>query len=215
MLLQRQFERSDGKTLRVQAATIDAGGHHTAETYAFCNERRSRRVWAIKGRAEINGKRTKVWPRKPSSKLGQAWFMIGGNAARDWVYGSLAVETQGPRFVHFPEIPAAGSCTIDEEFFQQLTRERLVVWRRGFTEWEKPKAAHEAGVCFVYAYAALCGLQAMSGRYVAMGKVPEMEEQPVEVPASTVVGRVQMQTLARSKSHPLTRRVAYSRFMSS
>jgi phage terminase large subunit GpA-like protein len=52
--------------LKIQAAAIDSGGHHTAETYAFCNERRGRRVWAIKGRAEIKGKRTKVWPRKPS-----------------------------------------------------------------------------------------------------------------------------------------------------
>ena len=50
--------------------------------------------------------------------------------------------------------------------------------RQGFTEWEKPKAAHEAGVCFVYAYAAVCGLQAMSGRYVAMGKLPEIGGSP-------------------------------------
>ena len=123
------------------------------------------------------GRRTKVWPRKPSAKLGQVWHMIGGNAARDWVYGSLAVEKPGPRFVHFPEDPAAGSRPIDEEFFRQLTRERLVVRRQGFTEWEKPKAAHEAGVCFVYAYAAVCGLQAMSGRYVALGKLPEIVEE--------------------------------------
>ena len=63
------------------------------------------------------GRRTKVWPRKPSSRLGNVWHMIGGNAARDWAYGSLAVEKPGPRFVHFPEVPAAGSRPIDEEFF--------------------------------------------------------------------------------------------------
>ena len=73
---------------------------------------------------------------------------------------------------------------------RQLTRERLVVRRQGFTEWEKPKAAHEAGVCFVYAYAAVCGLQAMSGRYVAMGKLPEVVEErvaPAEANADTGV----------------------------
>ena len=44
--------------------------------------------------------------------------------------------------------------------------------RQGFTEWEKPKdKAREAGVCFVYAYAAVCGLQALSGRFVALGKM--------------------------------------------
>jgi len=179
LLLQRRFIRADGKEMRIQAAAIDSGGHHTAETYAFCNERRSRRVWAIKGRAEKNGHRSKIWPRKPSSKLGNVWYMIGGNAARDWAYGSLAVTQPGPRYVHYPENPADGSRAIDEEFFAQKTRERLVTRKQGFTEWVKPKAAHEAGVCFVYAYAALCGLQAMSGRYVAMGKAPEpIEEQP-------------------------------------
>ena len=142
--------------------------------------------------------------------------MIGGNAARDWVYGSLAVEKHGPRFVHFPEDPAAGSRAIDEEFFHQLTRERLVVRRQGFTEWKKPKAAHEAGVCFVYAYAAVCGLQAMSGRYVALGKLPEIVEQSVEVPYERKLAcPVQMQLPARSKSSMFTRRVTRSRFMSS
>ncbi|PVE22842.1 terminase [Microvirga sp. KLBC 81] len=213
-LLQRSFRRADGKMLRVQAATIDAGGHHTAETYAFCNERRSRRVWAIKGRAEINGKRTKVWPRKPSSRLGTVWYMIGGNAARDWAYGSLAVEKPGPRYVHFPEVPAAGSRAIDEEFFTQLTRERLVVRRQGFTEWEKPKAAHEAGVCFVYAYAAVCGLQAMSGRYVAMGKLPEALNEPLALrgAAGSDEANSSVATPAR-KSLIFKRRITRSQFM--
>jgi phage terminase large subunit GpA-like protein len=99
--------------------------------------------------------------------------MVGGNAARDWAYGSLAVEKPGARYVHFPRDPAVGSRPIDDEFFTQMTRERLVARRQGYTEWEKPKAAHEAGVCLVYAYAAVAGLQAMSGRYVTMGKAPD------------------------------------------
>lgn len=177
LLLKREFKKADGTALRTRAAAIDSGGHHTAETYTFCNERRQRRVWAIKGRSEMLGRRGTVWPRKPSSKLGSSWYMIGGNAARDWAYGSLANDKPGPRFVHFTDQPAAGSRPIDEEFFAQLTNEKLVTRRQGFTEWEKPKAkAREAGVCFVYAYAAVCGLQAMSGRYVAMGKVKDEGE---------------------------------------
>ena len=176
-LLRRTFRKADGTELRVRAAAIDSGGHHTAETYAFCTERRKRRVWAIKGKSEARGARTKVWPRLPSSKLGSSWYMVGGNAARDFAYGSLAVIDAGPRHVHFPVEPAAGSRPIDTEYFEQLTREKLVVRRQGFTEWEKPKAAHEGGVCFVYAYVAVCGLQAMSGRYVALGKMPERDEE--------------------------------------
>jgi hypothetical protein len=56
-----------------------------------------------------------------------------------------------------------------------MTQERLVVRRQGFTEWEKLKAAREAGVCFVYAYAAVTGLQAIHPRYVAMGKQAAVE----------------------------------------
>lgn len=178
LLLRREFTKADGTGLRIRAAAIDSGGHHTAETYAFCTERRKRRVWAIKGKSEVRGRRSKVWPRMPSSKLGNSWYMIGGNAARDWAYGSLAISEPGPRHVHYPIEPARGSRPIDEEFFEQLTREKLAVRRQGYTEWEKPKAAHEAGVCFVYAYVAVCGLQSLSGRYVALGRMPERDEEP-------------------------------------
>lgn len=181
LLLKREFTKADGTRLKIRGAAIDSGGHHTAETYAFCNERRSRRVWAIKGRSEALGRRSPVWPRKPSTALGNVWYMIGGNAARDFAYGGLHIDKPGPRYVHFTDQPASGSRDIDEEFFEQMTRETLVTRRQGFTEWEKPKKPREVGVCFVYAYAAVCGLQAMSGRYVALGKVkgdlaaPEVE----------------------------------------
>lgn len=186
-LLRRTFRKGDGTELRIKSAAIDSGGHHTAETYAFCTERRKRRVWAIKGKSEARGSRTKVWPRLPSSKLGASWYMVGGNAARDFAYGSLTVADAGPRHVHFPVEPAAGSRPIDAEYFEQLTREKLVVRRQGFTEWEKPKAAHEAGVCFVYAYVAVCGLQAMHGRYVALGRAPERDDESEDdAPAEAV-----------------------------
>ncbi len=177
-LLKRTFRKADGTELRVRAAAIDSGGHHTAETYAFCTERRKRKVWAIKGKSEARGARTKVWPRLASTKLGSSWYMIGGNAARDFAYGSLPLVDPGPRYVHFPVVPARGSRPIDAEYFEQLTREKLVVRRQGFTEWDKPKVPREAGVCFVYAYVAMCGLQSVSRRYVALGKMPNATEPP-------------------------------------
>ncbi len=69
----------------------------------------ARRVWAIKGRSESPGRRGNIWPRKPSGKLGSMSYGIGGNAARDWAYGSLAIDKLGARFVHFPHDGAAGS----------------------------------------------------------------------------------------------------------
>lgn len=168
LLLKREFTKADGTVLRVRAAAIDSGGHHTAETYAFCNERHARRVWAIKGRSETQGRRGNIWPRTPTGKLGSVSFGIGGNAARDWAYGSLAIDKLGTRFVHFPHEGAKGSRPIDVEFFEQLTREKLIVVK-GHMEWEK-RGVREVGVCWVYAYVAVTGLQAMSGKAVALGK---------------------------------------------
>ncbi|MCJ2067765.1 phage terminase large subunit family protein [Methylobacterium sp. J-030] len=179
-LLGRRFKRADGRTIGIQAAAIDSGGHYTAETYALCNERRRRRIWAIKGRSEMRGKRSPVWPRKPSGNLGSAWYMIGGNAARDYAYQNLSIEKPGPRYAHFTDQPAAGSREIDDDFFEQLTCETRVTRRQGFTEWDKPKKPREAGVCFVYAYAAVCGLQASNGRYVALGSMSDADEPAVE-----------------------------------
>lgn len=162
-LLLTTFVGPDGKRFAIQAAALDSGGHHTAETYAFCGARAQRRVWAIKGRSEKNGQRAKVWPRKPSKgQNGGTVYLIGGNAARDFVYRSLAVERPGPRFVHFPAQVPAGAEALTDAFFEQLTAEKLVTRRGGYTEWDKPKGKpHEAGVCLVYAYAAKSGLETL------------------------------------------------------
>jgi phage terminase large subunit GpA-like protein len=112
-------------------------------------------------------------------------------------------------------VPAAGSRAIDEEFFAQLARERLVVRRPGYTEWEKPKATHEAGVCFVYAYVAVCGLQAMSGRYVAIGKLPETVDEPTAQPdAKKDEGVPALSLLTPRRPRLFRRRITRSRYMS-
>lgn len=185
LLLKRQFRKADGGVMTVRAAAIDSGGHHTAETYAFCNERHKRKIWAIKGRSEVAGRRGNIWPRKPSGKLGSISYSIGGNAARDWAYGSLAVDKVGARFVHFPHDGAAGSRPVDEEFFAQLTREKRIIVK-GHPEWEKA-GVREVGVCWVYAYVAVTGLQALSRRFVAMGRAPEEDHEPATVDAQDEV----------------------------
>lgn len=182
-MLKRSFLAIDGRRYPISAACIDSGGHHTAETYEFCAKRDrqiSPRIWAIKGASEQKGRRRAVWPKKPSRGKGGAFYMIGGNAARDFFYKSLAVERPGPRFVHFPSSVIEGSAALDTEWFTQLTRERLMVRRGGFTEWVKPAAAHEAGVCGIYAYSAVCGLQQVDRKYL---KAVELGKAVIEAPA--------------------------------
>jgi len=186
-LLQRSFLGADGRRFAIQAACIDSGGHHTAETYAFTALRAHRRVWAIKGRSEKQGKRYRVWPRTPSKgKGGGVVYVIGGNAARDFVYRSLAIQTPGPRYIHFPAQVPDGAEPLTDAYFRQLTEEKLVNRRGGYTEWEKPAKPHEAGVCLVYAYTAVCGLQAQNKVWLVALESAQTPQERAAITAATV-----------------------------
>jgi phage terminase large subunit GpA-like protein len=225
-LLKRSFIAIDGRRYPISAAAIDSGGHHTAETYEFAAARdrqSSPRIWAIKGASEQKGRRRAVWPRKPSRGKGGMVYLIGGNAARDFFYRSLAIERPGPRFVHFPSQVPADAIALDTEWFQQLTRERLMVRKGGFTEWSKPGEAHEAGVCGVYAYAALCGLQAVdrkflkaidAGRAVIEAAPAEPAAEPTPEPAPAVPKEAEAPVVRPAgEKIKLKRRVVRSNFM--
>ena len=76
----------------------------------------------------------------------------------------------------------------------------------------------EAGVCLVYAYAAVCGLQALFGRYVAMGRAPEPAARPEEpseaAPADGAdAPKPPVPPAPTSNKKPFARRVMRSRFM--
>ena len=44
------YHFADGKGLRISITCVDSGGHYTQEVYARCRERKSKRVFAIKGK---------------------------------------------------------------------------------------------------------------------------------------------------------------------
>jgi len=188
-LIARKFRDKDGRAYQVQAATIDAGGHYGEEVFQYCagettELHKRRRVWPIRGKSEQRGERGRVWPRKPStSKGGHPFYFISGNAARDFVFGSLAIQEKGPRRVHFPKEPALGSEPMDEVYFEELTADRLV-HKRGVAAplWETANGRrNEAADCLVYAYAAVAGLQALHRSWTP--PAPEdgaAEERPAE-----------------------------------
>ncbi|MGQ3049834.1 MAG: phage terminase large subunit family protein [Niveispirillum sp.] len=157
-LLLCRWRRHDGREFSIQAACIDAGGHHSQRVYDFCQARVRRRIWAIRGAAERNGARNPVWPKKVSNnKAGKLFYYVGTNAAKDQLHARLKITTPGPGYIRF------GS-NLDREFFDQLTAEKLVTrYERGEYRryWVNPeKKRNEAWDLMVYAYAALCGLKA-------------------------------------------------------
>lgn len=157
--LQTRWLREDGRTLVVEASAVDVQGHNSQSAYAFCRRLIGRRVWAVRGKAETTGRRSPVWPRKPTmrNKGKVPLYELGTQAAKDMIFRRLGIEAPGPGYSHFP-------ATYDAEYFAQLTAEKPVpktVAGNRFWVWENPPGKrNEALDCRVYAYAALCGLQA-------------------------------------------------------
>jgi len=147
----REWTTEDGRQLRIGAACVDSGGHHTEEVYRFCKNKSSRHIYAIKG---IDGARPIWTPRAGSSRKykGNLVWTVGVETAKARIYNQLRVETPGPGFAHFPE-------EYDAEFFKQLTSEEIR------TKFFHGKAAlyfflpkgrrNEALDCRAYALAAL------------------------------------------------------------
>lgn len=136
--------------VNIHAVCIDSGGHFTQAVCDFCEHRRGRRVWAIKGMA---GARP-VWPRRQSKAAKGKVYVIGVHSCKMSIQQRLKL-TEGPGCIHFAAI-------VDLPFFEQMTSEFMKTeYRRGRPErsWERRKGrAAEALDCAVYALAAIHGL---------------------------------------------------------
>jgi len=149
--------RDDGREMPVRTTCVDSGGHHTQMVYKFCRLRRSRRIFAIKGRDEANT----IWPTAARARKGKVAdvVIVGVTAAKDAIYSRLKVPQPGPGFCHFPH----GRGVV---WFEQLTSEVVQTkYVRGFPRriYVLPEGRrNEALDCRVYAYAAL---QSMAVRW--------------------------------------------------
>lgn len=162
--LGRRFARADGRQFGIAAACHDSGGHHTDAVYRFSLARLSRQIWAIKGASDRAGQRSPVWPAKrPTARHREKYrpFIIGTQAAKDWIHDALQVSEPGSRYMHYP-------LQRDLNWFHQLTAERIeyrVSGGRKHKIWAPiPGRANEALDCRVYAYAALAGWMAKGGK---------------------------------------------------
>lgn len=154
------FKGADGKEYPLKMAAVDSG-YNTAMVYNFCRKFPPNRVAAVKGSdylstfighpkivdAKIDGRvirrAVKVWS-------------VGVSILKMELYSWLKMdppignETMPAGFCHFPEY--------DEEFFKQLTSEKVVLRRnkKGQTihEWVKDRERNEALDCRIYARAA-------------------------------------------------------------
>ena len=115
-ILKGEWRTEDNRLLRIQAACVDSGGHHTAQVYAFCSERKGRHIYATKGMA---GPRP-VWSHKAGKSQkykAQVWH-IGVDTGKDAWYARLRIADFGPGYCHFP-------LAYHEEYFDMLTAEQV------------------------------------------------------------------------------------------
>ena len=151
------FQHASGAALKIDAAAIDSGGHHTQEVYNFCRARAHRRVIAVKGQSQagkaVIGKPSDIDVNYRGIKLrrGVKLWPVGSDTAKAVIYGRLRLTEPGAGYVHLGRWMSA-------EVFEQLTAERLVTkYHKGRPrlEWMKPAGRrNEALDCAVYALAA-------------------------------------------------------------
>lgn len=138
------------------AVAVDSGYNATA-VYSFVERRRF--AFAVKGISGFD-KPVVEDARKRAGRLrnrrrvgGSPVQLIGVDAAKVIIHSRLRIMQPGPGYIHFSE---AAGC--DDEYFAQLTAEKLVVKHRmgrASQEWVQQRPRNETLDAFVYALAAL------------------------------------------------------------
>lgn len=138
-----------------ECVAIDSG-YNTTLVYAYVEKRR----WAlaVKGRAGpgvpiVEDEKARRQRLRRQRKKGITVHLVGDDQAKALIYSRLKITQAGPGYVHFPNDPS-----FDDEYFAQLTAEKLVTKMRGtrpYVEWVQTRPRNETLDCFKYALAAL------------------------------------------------------------
>lgn len=168
-LLDAPIRHASGQVMRVDAAAIDAGGHHGEDVYAFTRDAQLRgKSWfAVRGAKSYEAPKLGrpktidfTWRGQPVPGGAQLRW-VGTQAIKNLIDSRLKLAKPGGGFYHFP-------LGFQADYYTQLRAERRE-WRRDTQGrkalwWVNPSGArNEAGDCEVYVYAGF--LYAMSGRH--------------------------------------------------
>lgn len=137
------------------AGAIDSG-YNTSMVYAFCEKRPW--VYATKGvtgggRPLVEDARARRQRLRRQRRKGIAVHLVGVDQGKSLIFSRLKIQKPGPGFIHFPRDPA-----FDDEYFAQLTAEKLVTKMRGtrpVAEWVQTRPRNETLDCLLLNIAAL------------------------------------------------------------
>lgn len=149
--LRSTWQHETGVRLKIAAACVDSGGHHTQTVYNFAKRRLGRRIFATKGMAG-QGRPLVTHPKRKSKARGRV-FLIGADTGKEMTFARLRITEPGPGYCHFPD-------KYEADYFDGLTSEKVITkYSRGFATrvWVKKstKAENEPLDCRVLALAAL------------------------------------------------------------
>lgn len=160
--------------MRSRAACVDSGGHFTNSVYQFCKKHYGNRVFAIKGRG---GEGVPIAGRPSKNNVAKCpLFPIGVDTVKHLLFSRFQITEPGAGYLHFSD-------TLDDEYFRQLTAERIVTrFHKGFKRrsFEKTRPRNEALDCLVYALAAYAilnvNINTLADRAVSKPEEPKMEQ---------------------------------------
>jgi phage terminase large subunit GpA-like protein len=132
-LLVRPYTHAAGAALRIWVAMLDTG-YLADVVYQFIRPRQSRNVFAAKG-VDVVG-REPLQRATKANRYGVKLFSVGTIAYKDALFGRLAIQRPGPRYLHFPR-------SFDAEYFAQLGAEK-VVRERGRRSYKQIRERNEA-----------------------------------------------------------------------
>lgn len=179
--LAKMWKHESGVMMKIAAVCVDSGGHYTQEVYDYTRSRQGRRFFATKGFAGHG--RPLIGTASRNNRQRAILIPIGVDGAKQLVYDRIQIEEQGKGHMHFNE-------TCDEEYFLQLTAEKLVTrYIKGFPmqQWVlKDKRRNEMLDCEVLNLAAFTLLNAniekvAEGIAAQAAKLEKPEEPPAVV----------------------------------
>jgi phage terminase large subunit GpA-like protein len=150
--LDTTYTRADDIELGIKCTTIDSGGHKTQNVYAYAKKMMHKRVFAIKGVNNNENEPILVGKPSTSNNLKIQLYKVGTFGAKELLFSKLKIDQLDEGSIHF------NSAVCDEEYFAQLTAEKLVTsFSKGFPKrtWKKIRARNEALDTWIYSLAAL------------------------------------------------------------
>lgn len=172
-LLSKRYRRSDGMEVTIHATAIDAR-HKGDRVRAFIKNAGIPRLYAVFGIEGQDGGALYQESKRHAS------YAINTKECKNIIYSRLAIESPGPRFMHFPTGEG-----YDEEFYNQLTAEVLeTFYQYGFakTRYVKKRDRNESLDIRVYLTALVSllkpNLTILSKKLKPFGEQPTPETRP-------------------------------------